>query len=83
MLIFEYAIDHKVDLPVANIENKSIALHSPNEDSYALFWDKHDFCIAKQMNWHEIIKSALDDYFNDPDMSLFWEFKSFTSADSL
>lgn len=35
------------------------------------------------MDRHGITKGAIDDYFNDPDMSPYSEFNNFTSADSL
>ena len=35
------------------------------------------------MDRQEITKEAINKYFNNPDISPYWEFNSFTSADSL
>lgn len=32
------------------------------------------------MDWHEITKDAIDNYWNNPDISPYWELNSFTIA---
>ena len=68
-MTFGYATGHKTGLLIANRENQSLKLPIKKENSYASFWSKHDYSIAKQIDWHGIIKGAIDDYFNDSDMS--------------
>lgn len=34
------------------------------------------------MNWHKITKDTINDYFNNPNISLYQEFNSFINVDS-
>lgn len=83
MMIFEYFICHKTDILVVNTKNKSLVLFAINNKLYILFWDKHDYFMAKQINRHKITENTINNYFNNPDISLFQEFNSFTNANSL
>lgn len=47
-------------------------LRNTNETGiYTPFRDKHDYSTARWMNRYSIIKGTIDDYFKDPNLSLF------------
>lgn len=82
-VMFVYRTSHQVNFQLANKKNQFLKQLYKDENSYSLFWDKNNYSMTKQINWYGINKDAIDNDFNNPNVSLYQKFKSFSSIDNI